>query len=224
MNPQISVLITSYNSNDLLISALDSALSQTIPPKEILIVDDGSKIPTTELLINYDQNVKVIRQMNSGQGSATNTAIRYSKHDLIAILDHDDYWPSNKLEWQSKLLLETGADIVVGSVINEWKYPNGESESKFMGIARVFGSCLIHRKAFDKVGFLDERTGIHEVIEWWSKANNKIKVVTDPRLALFRRIHGKNMTLKSEHSDHKELLSRLRAHISTKEMKNGSTP
>lgn len=213
MSKAVSVLITSHNSSELLRSAIDSVINQSRPPAEILIVDDGSNQPTSELLSDYLEQVRIIRRKNGGQGAATNTAIDMASYDLIAILDHDDYWPPDKLEWQVNTLVESDADVVVGAVVNEWHDPTGEIRRDEMGVARVFGSCLIHRRAFEIVGGLDESGAIHEVFDWWSRAGDRLKVVTDSRVALYRRIHGKNLTLESRYQDRADLFARLRTHI-----------
>lgn len=213
MKNHISVLVTSHNSDELLISALDSIYKQTIAAKEILVVDDNSQIPTERLLESYPHQQRKFRMNLGSLGAALNFGIANAKYDLIAPLDHDDYWPAEKLEWQRKLLIEQNADIVVGSVINEWLYPNGEIRRDFMGIARVLGSCLIHRRAFELVGPFEESSQIHEIIEWWSRAGEKLKVVSDPRIALYRRIHGKNMTLNTGERKRLDLIARVRTHI-----------
>ena len=213
MTPQISVLVTSHNSDQLLVSALDSIYRQTINAAEVLIVDAGSELPTETLLSSYPHKQRVFRESLGGLGAALNFGIAHAKHDLIAPLDHDDYWPNDKLEWQRRLLIKEGADVVVGSVVNEWLYPTGKTRRDFMGIARLLGSCLIHKRAFEIVGPFEEGSQIHEIIEWWSRAGSRLKVVTDPRVALYRRIHGKNMTLNTGERKRADLIARVRTHI-----------
>lgn len=213
MIAKISVIITSHNSDNLLFGTLDSVHNQTLTADEIILVDDDSRTPTEKLLESYPHKQRRFRAVLGSLGAALNFGISKATHDLIAPLDHDDYWPLDKLEWQSKLLYESNADVVVGSVVNEWHYPNGEISSEFMGIARVLGSCLIHRRAFDLVGPLEEGAEIHEIIEWWSRAGTRLRVVSDPRVTLHRRIHGKNQTIVFKGDSKSDLLARVRRHI-----------
>ncbi|MCX7914754.1 MAG: glycosyltransferase family 2 protein, partial [Verrucomicrobiae bacterium] len=81
---------------------MESALAQTYRPIEILVVDDGSKDNTPEVMQAYAGNplVQYIRQENKGLPAARNTGIRAAKGKYIALLDADDVWEPEKLERQ----------------------------------------------------------------------------------------------------------------------------
>ena len=99
-NPVVSVVIPSYNRKDFLRLALQSVISQTAKPDEIIVVDDGSTDQTVEHLSSEFPSVTWLRQENQGVATARNYGIRQARGEWIALLDSDDQWDKNKLEEQ----------------------------------------------------------------------------------------------------------------------------
>jgi glycosyltransferase involved in cell wall biosynthesis len=95
----ISVVIPAYNAERFVERAVQSVLSQTLAVDEILIIDDGSRKPLSESLLDRPP-VRIIRKPNGGTASARNMGISEAKGDWIAFLDADDYWEPQKIEWQ----------------------------------------------------------------------------------------------------------------------------
>lgn len=94
----ISVIITNYNYAPYLEQCLDSVLTQSTPADEIIVVDDGSKDNSRDILARRaDPRVKVITKVNGGQGSAFNAGFAASSGELICLLDSDDWWTPDKL-------------------------------------------------------------------------------------------------------------------------------
>lgn len=106
MNRQkISVIIPTYNSSSYITRTLDSVLSQSVLPDEIVIVDDGSSDNTIEVIEEYKklnkevlENIKVFQQKNMGAGATRNRAVKEATGDWIAFLDSDDIWMAGKME------------------------------------------------------------------------------------------------------------------------------
>lgn len=100
--PKISVVMPVYNGLPYVKLAIDSILAQTYPAHEIIVIDDGSKDATPELLAGYGDRIITRRIPNSG-GPATpkNLGMELATGDYIAFLDHDDVWFRNKLEVQA---------------------------------------------------------------------------------------------------------------------------
>jgi glycosyltransferase involved in cell wall biosynthesis len=94
----VSVVIPIYNYGRFLREALDSALAQTYPPLEVIVVDDGSTDDTPQVLAGYGDRIRAIRQDNHGVGAARNTGIAAARGEYIAFLDSDDIWRPGKLE------------------------------------------------------------------------------------------------------------------------------
>jgi peptidoglycan/LPS O-acetylase OafA/YrhL/glycosyltransferase involved in cell wall biosynthesis len=106
IQPKISVVIPAYNASAWVAEAIESVLAQTVPPHEIIAVDDGSTDGTREVLAKYGDRVKVVTQENQGVAAARNHAARVSSGDWIAYLDADDVWHPRKLELQSAAILQ----------------------------------------------------------------------------------------------------------------------
>ena len=98
----VSVAIPTYNSADYLKEAIQSALDQTRPPDEIIVVDDGSTDHTRDICSSFGQKLKYIYQSNDrtfGAGARA-VAMRAARGKWIALLDHDDLWLPAKIERQ----------------------------------------------------------------------------------------------------------------------------
>ncbi len=98
--PTISVIIPLYNKAAYVRRAVDSALSQTTSPLEVLVIDDGSTDDGPARLEAYadDPRVLIIRQPNGGEGAARNRGLRKMRGDIAAFLDADDEWLPGHLE------------------------------------------------------------------------------------------------------------------------------
>lgn len=106
MSIKISTIIRTYNRAYILGEALQSALNQSTPPAEIIVVDDGSTDTTSDVVSQFkDSRIRLItHRHNRGVGASGNTGILASNGDFIAFLDSDDLWKVNKLEEQIAFL------------------------------------------------------------------------------------------------------------------------
>ncbi len=94
----VSVVIPAYNARVFLAETLASVFAQTLPPAEIIVVDDGSTDDTAG--IARDLGVTVISRANGGISAARNAGIRAARGEYVALLDADDLWMPEKLEVQ----------------------------------------------------------------------------------------------------------------------------
>ncbi len=100
----VSVIIPTYNRALICKRAVESVLAQTHCNVEILVVDDGSKDNTREVIAGLDKRIKYIYQENAGVSAARNTALEAATGSYIAFLDSDDTWQPWKLEAQLSVL------------------------------------------------------------------------------------------------------------------------
>jgi glycosyltransferase involved in cell wall biosynthesis len=100
MTSSVSVIIPSYNSARYVADAIRSARAQTVPPTQIIVVNDGSTDDTEKVLEAFAGQITVIRQANAGLPSARNAGLRVATGDWIGFLDADDAWHPQKLELQ----------------------------------------------------------------------------------------------------------------------------
>lgn len=102
----VSVIIPVYNGAAFVREAVQSVVQQTMPPEEILLVNDGSTDDSAEVLRDLaakHPTVRVLEQANQGQAAATNTGAAQAKGTLLALLDQDDRWLPEKLAKQVPL-------------------------------------------------------------------------------------------------------------------------
>ena len=95
---KVSVIICTYNYARFLPQCLESVLSQTRTPDEIIVVDDGSTDETPEVVKRYE-GIRYIRQDHAGKVVAFNKGLEVTTGDIICHLDADDYWFERKLEY-----------------------------------------------------------------------------------------------------------------------------
>ena len=88
--PQVSVVIPTYNQARFVAATVESALAQTYPNVEIIVVDDGSTDDTQAVLSAYRGTVHCIYQQNKGLAGARNTGFLASRGDYLLFLDSDD--------------------------------------------------------------------------------------------------------------------------------------
>ncbi len=186
--PDISVIIPAFNRAHTLPKALDSVLSQTLKPREIIVVDDGSTDETNAVLANYP-GLCIISQDNRGVSAARNMGIKKAGGEWLAFLDSDDEWLKEKLEKQwdaicidDKLICHT-EEIWIrnGQRVNPMK-----KHKKFGGI--IYERCLplcvispssvmIHRSVFEDVGVFDESLEVCEDYDLWLRICAKYSVL-----------------------------------------------
>lgn len=96
--PLVSILINNYNYGRFISKAIDSALNQTYPHIEVIVVDDGSTDNSQEVITSYGDQIIPILKENGGQASAINAGFATSKGDIICFLDADDIFVPEKVE------------------------------------------------------------------------------------------------------------------------------
>ena len=92
-----SVVIPTYQRERIIGRAIESAIAQTLPADEIIVVDDGSTDSTPSVLRTF-ASVRSLRQPQSGSAAARNRGVQEARSNWIAFLDSDDWWESDHLE------------------------------------------------------------------------------------------------------------------------------
>jgi glycosyltransferase involved in cell wall biosynthesis len=96
----VSAVIPVHNGAAYVAEAIGSVLSQTHPPSECLVIDDGSTDATPEVVARFGNDVRYVRLDRGGQSRARNQGTQLANGELVAFLDHDDMWLPRKLERQ----------------------------------------------------------------------------------------------------------------------------
>lgn len=172
--PKVSVIIPCYNRGKFIAETVESALNQTYPNIELIVVDDGCTDNSREILERYADHIKIMEhpgRVNKGQSSGINLGLRNACGEYIAILDSDDLFASKKIATQIEFLenhLQFGLVYANGMLIDECGkrlYPLFDSahapptcpEDVLLNCCfNLPSNALIRRSAFEKVGFFDE--------------------------------------------------------------------
>lgn len=116
--PQVSIITPCYNASRFISQTIDSVLAQSFTDWEMIIVDDGSKDDSSEIVKKYvekDSRIRLIQQPNGGSANARNRGIKEATGRYIALLDADDLWLPQFLEKQIAFMKEKNAICVYSS-------------------------------------------------------------------------------------------------------------
>ncbi|MCA1990876.1 MAG: glycosyltransferase, partial [Coleofasciculus sp. S288] len=168
--PTISVITPAYNADRTILDTIKSAQNQTFSDFELIIIDDGSKDRTLELVQSIkDERLKVFSYENGGVCVARNRGLSHATGEFIAFLDADDLWTPDKLELQLAALQQRPD----AGVAYSWTYFMYEQEGSVAPSPPIFfegnvypkllvenflahgSNPLIRRKAIDSVGEFD---------------------------------------------------------------------
>jgi len=197
----MSALVPVHNGERTLAEALESILAQTLPPAEVIVVDDGSTDGTLAVARGFAPRVTVVTQPHQGLGAARNRAIASSTGEVVAFLDADDLWPADRLRRLGEdLALRPALDAVAGRVrqfLNP-DLPAVERERvKLAGRAEVAApvvpAMLIRRAALERIGPFAPGWKVGTDMEWLLRARDaRIAIGTTDEVVLLRRIHADN--------------------------------
>lgn len=152
----VSVVIPAYNAQEYIGRAIDSVLAQTLKPKEIIVVDDGSTDETAKVVKSFGLQVHFIHQENAGASVARNTGIKTATAEWVAFLDSDDEWLTDKLQRQTEHL-KANPDLV-------WTHTNYFIQSQTDKTRRIafqpekYENLLVSNSCFED--YLDVHVGV----------------------------------------------------------------
>ncbi|OCL85610.1 glycosyltransferase family 2 protein [Arcobacter porcinus] len=208
ISPLVSVIIPCYNHQDYIENALKSIINQTYKNIEIIVIDDGSKDNSVNVLKEFQKNNKFILecQENMGVCKTLNKAINMSNGKYVATLASDDYWDLTKIEKQVKVLetsknsefcftqaLEFDSNTSEKIKVFPKKPLSGDVlNSVFLRQHVPAGSIMFSKNLFDKLSGFDETLKEEDwdfVIR--SAANTKFIGIKEP--LLFYRSHETNI-------------------------------
>jgi glycosyltransferase involved in cell wall biosynthesis len=204
---QISVVIPTYNRYEFLKRAVKSVLSQTNPPNEVIIIDDGSTDTSSQIQKDFP-TIQYFYQTNAGVSSARNLGINNASCDWIAFLDSDDAWHKDKLQKQVTFH-KKNPEILMSYTDEEW-IRDGVTVTipkKFKKIGKdaflenlsycniAPSSVMMHKKLLKKVGFFDESLAVCEDYDLWL------------RIALSETVGLVNEQLIQKYAGHEDQLS-----------------
>ncbi len=186
MSEIVSVIIPTWNREEIIKKAVDSALNQSYYNIEVLVCDDGSTDNTESVVKSIeDERVRWIAGEHSGRPAVPrNKGIKEAKGEWVAFLDSDDEWLPEKLEKQLAAMVESG---LMASGTNGWRVINGEvTKEKFIfwncsritfnnllpGNLVMNCSSVVHASLFDLVEGFPEETEFRAIEDYalWLRA------------------------------------------------------
>lgn len=195
----VSVVIPCYNDTEYIGNAIESCLSQTVSPSEIIVVDDDSSDEIDPVLAPYEDAITLVRhETNQGAAAARNTGVRESSGSLVAFLDADDEWLPHKLERQlQELNASPSLDMVytgfyavnldgsIRRVVEPLSTNEDFLEKMFVsGGAILPSSVLIRRRCFEDIGGFNEGLKVGHDRELWLRIGGEYRVecINEPLL------------------------------------------
>jgi glycosyltransferase involved in cell wall biosynthesis len=187
---KISVIIPTFNRSHLIKRCINSLLSQTLEPDEIIIVDDGSTDDTRTVVERNFPKIGYYYQENKGISCARNLGIRMAKYEWLAFLDSDDEWLPLKLQNQMQAI-SNNHDMKICYTDEIWirkgiRVNQKKRHAKYGGY--IFKHCLplciispssviIHRSILNEAGLFDETLPVCEDYDLWLRICSKYPVL-----------------------------------------------
>jgi len=151
-----TVVIPAYRAAATLAHALDSVMAQTVPAREVIVVDDGSpdRDDIARVVAAYRGRVTLLQQDNAGPAAARNAGARATGGEWIAFLDADDSWLPHKMQVQLALAGDTDVGLLHGAArTDRLSLP---AEMGFDLLWRANRICtsmtVVRRSAFERLG------------------------------------------------------------------------
>jgi glycosyltransferase involved in cell wall biosynthesis len=204
----ISVVIPAFNAEHYVAEAIQSALTQTLAPSEVIVVDDGSTDGTESVVRGFADTVRYHRQERAGNGAARNRGVELSEGDYVAFLDADDRFVRDKLERQMKVLAaDPNVDVVFGHV-REFISPELDPQVAAR-LRRPAADApwtapnlmLIRKRSFARVGPFSSDLKVGVTVDWYARAlEAELNMFMLSDIVLERRLHSDNNGLRESDS------------------------
>jgi glycosyltransferase involved in cell wall biosynthesis len=220
--PSVSLVIAVRDGARYLAEALASVAAQSVPPAEVIVVDDGSVDDSGAVAAAAYRDARILRQAPSGYAAAVNRGVRNAGGDVLAFLDADDVWTLDAMACRLTRLEEADApDAVVGTTRNFASPDLTEAEAARIRIherafrAELLAAMVVRADVFGKVGLLDESFRTGAAIDWVSRARREgVRFAYLDDVVLQRRLHRSNLGRSAQDERNAELLRIVAAHRS----------
>jgi glycosyltransferase involved in cell wall biosynthesis len=225
--PLVSVIIPNYNYAAYLSTAIDSVFAQTWQQIEIIVVDDGSKDNSEDVLRAYGNQIRWVKQKNQGVSIARNRGVQEAKGELIAFLDADDIWLPAKLESQMTRWLADSELGLLHCGLVEFDEHDSALRSCLNGmegwvakemllldrpvIVGASSTAVIPRNLFVELGGFDTRLSTSADWDLVYRIACRRRLGFVPEVLVKYRMHGSNMHNNVQAMEHDMLIAYQKA-------------
>ena len=203
----VTVLLPTFNRAHYIREALESILHQTVPPAQVIVIDDGSTDATPQVVSEWGERVEYVRQENSGKSAALNNGLGRARCPYVWIFDDDDIAAPDALAaLHAALRNNPSAGFSYGRCdrfYGEWpadeRVPNYafQSDSKQALYIRLMedfflwqGAMLVKRECYDEAGPFDTRLSRSQDYEMALRLARRFESVAVPKIAFHQRHHS----------------------------------
>lgn len=208
--PLVSIVIPVYNGADYLREAVDSALAQSYPNVEVIVVNDGSSDggATEAIALSYGNRIRYASKENGGVATALNLAIGMMKGEYFSWLSHDDVYLPEKIERQVAQLRQYGRDVILYC-----DYNFIDEASRYLSTKRIkaphpseFRLALLHshpvhgctllipRRFLLEAGLFDEALRTSQDYDLWFRLARRHEFIHVPDVLINSRKHAQQGT------------------------------
>ena len=203
--PKASVVIATYNRPQYVCQTIDSILSQAFQDLEIIVVDDGSRDETRQILAQYGNRIRYFYRPNQGVCAARNFGFTKTSGEYVAFMDDDDLWLPETLEKLIEVMTRNpeSAFVCAHTYIIDREGNVGMIKKENEGLSSTFHdlyekwfvqlpTVLIRRSCLERVGLFDEEVFGSECYDLWLRLAKRYPFhYIDEPLAKYR-VHAQN--------------------------------
>ena len=237
--PKVSIIIPVYNGSNYLKEAIDSAIAQTYPNTEIIVVNDGScdDNKTEEIALSYGEEIIYLKKDNGGVSSALNHGISHMTGEYFSWLSHDDMYHPDKIKTQIHVLqsLKNNKTVLLSDVVEinaksdvmpngylhrilpQRKVIDGNDALIDMYKHGTFYGCslLIHKTILYECGLFDERYRYTQDFLMWSFIFLKgYSLYYIPAPHVYMRVHDSQLSQTGRQRFHDESFATMQDIVS----------
>lgn len=199
----VSVIVPVRNGERYLAETLESIVTQTLPPLEVIVVDDGSQDASADIARSFKGTVRVVHSIPLGGGAARDIGVAEATGNLIALCDADDLWMPNKLAQQVAAVHNPDDAEAVFCGATEFLSPELPSASlrtrqpmDHIARAQMSSALVATRAAFDAVGPFQTEDNDGMWFTWCLRlTTSAATVMFVDGVLVRRRLHDRNQSL-----------------------------
>jgi len=217
MEYKISIVVSIYNADKTISSMIESVLNQTYKDFELILINDGSKDKSLEIINQYvqkDNRIILIDKNNSGLTKSLNIGLEKATGKYIARIDADDIWFPDKLAKQVAFLEDNNEYAMIGTAYNEidddGKIIHDKQRTVLLSSCDdilnnieklnpfLHSSVLFRKEVLKTVGFYNETFKYTQDYEYWVRIINKYKVANLTEILASRRYSENMISISKE--------------------------